>query len=137
MGVEAIGLRDDLRATDPDAASLSEIQLLRALYYQAKNGTQAVAGGVPTTSPYTQVNVSFSSSGDNTVVSGTNGQTIRVFAMLLTFVSPVDVTIKEGDDKKLTIHMGFERTPTEKEEEEKADEEKPKKKKAKGDGDKE
>lgn len=50
----------------------------------------------PTTSPYTALNTSFSSSGDNTVVSATAAQTTRVFALALTFASPVDVTIKDG-----------------------------------------
>jgi len=61
----------------------------------------------PTTSSYTTLNTSFASSGDNTVVSATAGQTTRVFALALTFASPVDVTIKDGAATTLGVFQGI------------------------------
>lgn len=65
---------------------------------------QGITGGTPvpivgsllTTSLYTQGNVSFSSSGENVVVAGVSAQKVRVFALALTFASPVDATIKDA-----------------------------------------
>ena len=55
-----------------------------------------VAGGAPTSSPYTAVPVAVAAAGDTTVVAGHPGQTIRVFALALSFAAPVDVTVKDG-----------------------------------------
>lgn len=57
----------------------------------------------PLTSAYTPLNTSFSSSGDNTVVAATASQTTRVFAIALTFATPVDVAIKDGAGTTLGV----------------------------------
>lgn len=61
-------------------------------------------GGVaPTTSAYTSLNTSFAASGDNTVVAAVADQSVRVFAVALTFASPVDVTVKDGAGTTLGV----------------------------------
>jgi hypothetical protein len=59
----------------------------------------------PTTTPLTNAAISFSSSGDNTVVSGTGGQTIRVHRMVFVVTSAVNVTVKDGASTSLTGAM--------------------------------
>jgi hypothetical protein len=45
---------------------------------------------------YSAANVSFSASGENVAIAGVALQTVKVYGALLTFASPVDVTIKDA-----------------------------------------
>lgn len=60
------------------------------------------AYAAPTTTPLTNAAVSFSSSGDNTVVSGTGGQTIRVHRIMFVVAGTVNVTLKDGASTSLS-----------------------------------
>jgi hypothetical protein len=55
-----------------------------------------------TTKALTNASVSASSSGDNTLVSGTAAQTIRVYKLVLVAASAVSVTLKDGASTSLT-----------------------------------
>lgn len=58
----------------------------------------------PSTSPYTQAAISTASSGDNTLVSGTAQQTIRVFKIVWTLAAGT-ITLKDGAGTSLTGAM--------------------------------
>jgi hypothetical protein len=58
-----------------------------------------------TTKALTNASVSISSSGDNTVVSGTSSQTVRVYKLVLIAAGGVAVTIKDGASTSLTGAM--------------------------------
>lgn len=63
------------------------------------SGTNTIGktyAALQTTKALTNANVSFSSSGENTVVSGTASQTIRVFAGSFSAASAVTMTIKDA-----------------------------------------
>ena len=63
------------------------------------SGTNTIGktyAALQTTKALTNANVSFSSSGENTVVSGTASQTIRVFAGSFSAASAVTLTIKDA-----------------------------------------
>ncbi len=60
------------------------------------NAGSATPPTVPSSSAYTQANISFSSSGENVAVAGVSAQTVKLYACALTFASPVDVTIKDA-----------------------------------------
>lgn len=59
-------------------------------------GNLKTVAGAPTGTPYTSASLSISSSGDNTGVTGISAKTIRVFSLMLTAASPVDITLKDG-----------------------------------------
>jgi hypothetical protein len=56
----------------------------------------SAVAGAPTSSLYSAANVSVAASGDNTVIAGIAGQTIRLYALALTLAAPVDVALKDG-----------------------------------------
>lgn len=56
----------------------------------------AVVAGAPTGSLYTAARVALSAAGDNTLVAGIAGQTIRLYALALTLAAPVDLALKDG-----------------------------------------
>jgi len=72
-----------------------------------KADTDNLRFAIPTTSKYTDASISISSSGDNTIVSGTAAQTIRVFRLMLACASGVNVTFKDGASTSLTGAMPF------------------------------
>lgn len=75
----------------------SLIALIPAALTAAGNFKVAISERVfGTTKGLTNANVSFSSSGENTVVSGTASQTIRVFRLYLTPASVVTMTVKDA-----------------------------------------
>lgn len=51
-------------------------------------------------------NVSFSSSGDNTIIAANERQSIRLFAIALTAASPVTITVKDGASITLGAFQG-------------------------------
>lgn len=50
----------------------------------------------PTTSPYSLAAIAVSSSGENTAITGTASQTIRVYKVALTAASPVTISFKDA-----------------------------------------
>lgn len=62
----------------------------------------AVLTDMPAAARMTQASVSAAGAGDNTIVAGTGGQTIRVHKIFLVFASDVNVTIKDGAGTSLT-----------------------------------
>lgn len=72
-----------------------------------KADTDNLRFATPTAGKYTEASISISSSGDNTVVSGTALQTIRVFRLALACASGVNVTFKDGAASSLTGAMPF------------------------------
>jgi len=55
-----------------------------------------VAMGAQKVSDYSEVAINCSTSGDNTIVTGTAGQTIRVFAFFFVVNAPVNIKWKDG-----------------------------------------
>lgn len=70
-------------------------------------GTAQVKFATPTTATLTSAAISTSSSGDNTIVSGTGGQTIRVYRIVFVVSAAVNVTIKDGAGTSLSGAMAF------------------------------
>ncbi len=56
----------------------------------------SVVPGRPTTAGLSRAIVSFSSSGDHTLVAGVSGQTIRMFRLLITLAGTANVILKSG-----------------------------------------
>lgn len=55
------------------------------------------APSLPTVAQLTYASISASSSGDNTVIAGTTGQTIRIYALVINYAaSPVTILFKNG-----------------------------------------
>lgn len=55
----------------------------------------AVSTGLQSTSPYTVAAVSVSSSGDNTIIAAVAAKTSKVYRLVVTAASPVDIAIKD------------------------------------------
>lgn len=69
------------------------------------SGTQTVVFQRPTASDLTEAIVDAASSGDNTIVAGTGGQTIRVFKLFFVTDAAVNATIEDGAGGNLTGTM--------------------------------
>lgn len=61
----------------------------------------------PTSQALTWAAVSFNSSGDNTVVAGTGGQTVRVFVLVFTVAAALVATFKDSTPTSLSGAMSF------------------------------
>lgn len=68
-----------------------------------------VISGAPTTSPYTMAQIAAASSGNNTLVSGTASQTIRVYRILLSAQAAVTALL---EDSSGTVKIGNLYLPT-------------------------
>lgn len=70
-------------------------------------GTAKFGFAEPTTAGLTRASISVAASGDNTVIAGVGGQTIRVFRIFFVTAAAVNVTIKDGAGTSLTGAMSF------------------------------
>lgn len=61
----------------------------------------------PTTQSLTWAAINISSSGDNTVIASSGSKTIRVFALMFTVASQVNITFKDSSPSNLTGAMTF------------------------------
>lgn len=93
--------------TPPDQGSTSPIVPVQVDKYGRllSGGLGPVPPTPPATSSYTQAALSFASSGDNTAISGTALQTIRVFKVALALASGTTLTFKDGSAAALTGAM--------------------------------
>ena len=66
--------------------------------------TQSTAA---TTSSLSAASISVSSSGNNTLVSGSSGKTIRVFKLFLVFSAAVNATFQDGASTSLSGAIPF------------------------------
>lgn len=70
-------------------------------------GTAKFGFAEPTTAGLSRAAISISSSGDNTIIAGVGGQTIRIFRIFFVVSGAVSVTIKDGAGTSLTGAMAF------------------------------
>lgn len=70
-------------------------------------GTSTVSYATPTTSTFTQAAISFSASGDNTVVAAVSAKTTRIYQITYVCSGATAITIKNGAGASLTGAMAF------------------------------
>lgn len=73
-----------------------------ATHAVTQSGTWIVGLSLPTTAQTSHAAINISSSGDNTVIAGTGGQTIRVYKLFLVASAAVSLKYKDGAGADLT-----------------------------------
>lgn len=93
-------LFDDGTTKDKRVTNLAPLPV-----YLASGSTPGAAPSPPLSSPYSTANISVSSSGDNTLLAAVSAKTNKIYRIMLTFASLVDVALKD-DTTVLGTYQG-------------------------------
>ena len=112
QGASAVPIQDGGNSITVDNAGTFAVQATGTV--TANQGTAGSVGAGwltrfdrPTTAALSRAAINISASGDNTIVSGVGGQTVRVFKIFFVCSAAVNVTIKDGASTSLTGAMAF------------------------------
>lgn len=90
-------------STDGDVTALNSTA--KGELYVKQVDTQTVVFQRPTVSDLTEVKIDVAASGDNTIIAGIGGQTVRVFKLFFVCDAAVNVVLKDGAATALTGTM--------------------------------